>query len=577
MQRENVGFREALEILADKAGIAVEALQGVRPSGPASDRKALFETLAWAEKQFRECLENQPASGPGRAYFDKRQISAASRATFHLGYAPNERHWLAARGKAAGIAPDLLLAAGLVRKDDSGGLYDFFRGRVMFSIRDPRQRPIAFGGRILPQFATDNTGKYLNSAESPLFHKHREVYGLDLAGPEIVKASRTAVLVEGYTDVIMAHQHGVQNVVAALGTSVTADHVQQRSVLRRYADTIVLLLDGDAAGQKKAAGLVELFVTEDADLRIASLSGGLDPCDFLLERGADALREVIDGAVDAIEHRIRTAQEGVEIDRDTFAASKALESILAALSKAPLSRPGGISAAARLREQQVLVRLAREFHVEESALRARLAELRQAASPHRGRATAPPTAAVTEPTLPAPSAFDLAGDAYEMEVPAEVLAADHAGPQVARIEAADAEFLEILTQYPSLARRALESVELEWLSPGPARAIYLMYRRFVEAGQTPELALVMSELEDVRLKSLLAELDLRATEKQQRAAGSAEERLSEVVTAFQRNRQRSDYQVASTVLHAADAESSRKTAVFLQLLPQKRSSQTPDS
>lgn len=627
MQRENVGFREALEMLADKAGITIEARPGDSKAG--AERKALYDALAWAERQYRECLENQPASGPGRAYFDSRQIAAESRSRFRLGYAPNEWQWLTNRALAQGLAPELLQAAGLIgRKEDGGRWYDRFRGRVMFPIRDVRQRPIAFGGRILPQFADDKTGKYYNSPETVLFQKHREVYGLDLASGPIVEASRTAVLVEGYTDVIMAHQHGVKNVVAVLGTAVTAEHVRQRSVLRRYADTIVLLLDGDAAGQNRAADLVELFVAEDADLRIASLSGGLDPCDFLLERGADALRDLIAGAVDAIEHRIRTVQSGVELDRDTFAASRALESILDALAKAPQSRPGAVTAAARLREQQVLARLAREFHVEESALRARLAELRAAATRTRRKTEQPPPIALggspsagpskssgapspsspvhsaPKPSVPGPDAagipgassaaplvseFDLAGEADESvawDGEWRTESHDDAISQplesqepwtVAGLDAKDAEFLELLTQYPSLAGAAIGRVELELLAPGPARMIYLAYHQLIQQGQSAELGLVMSSLEDVRIKSLLAELDERGAAKQPRAMNTPEERLEELVIAFQRNRQQNDYRVHSAVFHSADADPTRKAELFLQVLTQKRSNEATQS
>ena len=199
-------------------------------------------------------------------------------------------------GRAAKqFPPGLLERAGLAipRDMDGGGHYDRFRGRVLFSIRDARSRPIAFGGRVLPQFADERTAKYINSPETPLFSKSRELYGLDAARDGIAREKQVVVL-EGYTDCLMAHQHGLTNMVAVLGTALGEAHLQ---VLRRFTDSIVLVLDGDDAGRRRTNEIIDallaLFVKNQIDLRILTLPEGLDPCDFIASQGSDAFRQLL--------------------------------------------------------------------------------------------------------------------------------------------------------------------------------------------------------------------------------------------------------------------------------------------
>src|SRR5208283_4916084 len=165
---------------------------------------------------------------------------------------------------------------GLVKKRDNGpGFYDTFRNRLIFPIRDESGRVIAFGGREMP--GSDSPPKYLNSPETPLFSKSRCVFGLDLARQSIVD-KRTAVIVEGYTDVVMAHQFGVQNVVSILGTAMTEHHL---TILRRLADRVVLLFDADAAGGVAVDRAVALFLSQPIELAVATLPQGVDPDEYL--------------------------------------------------------------------------------------------------------------------------------------------------------------------------------------------------------------------------------------------------------------------------------------------------------
>ena len=188
---------------------------------------------------------------------------------------------------------------------------------------------MAVGGRILPQLASDNAAKYVNSPETPLFSKSSMLYGLDSARDAIGR-SHTAVVMEGYTDTIVARQFGFENTVAVLGTALGERHIR---LLRRFADSITLVLDGDEAGQRRANEILGLFVAEQADLRIVTLPDGLDPADFLLQRGADAFRAFLDGAVDALEHKLNVMTARLGSRPAMHQINQALEEMLTTLAR----------------------------------------------------------------------------------------------------------------------------------------------------------------------------------------------------------------------------------------------------
>ena len=175
MKMEGMEFREALEALAERAGIdlAPRKLQG--PSDSQFDRKNLFAAMSWAEQQFHNCLLKSPVAETARRYLADRGVNEQSIDQFQLGFAPPEWDWLLKRASNTPWSPAVLERIGLVIRRDSGGYYDRFRGRLMFSIRDVRSRPIACGGRVLPEFAREGDAKYINSPETPLFNKSREL------------------------------------------------------------------------------------------------------------------------------------------------------------------------------------------------------------------------------------------------------------------------------------------------------------------------------------------------------------------------------------------------------------------
>ena len=195
----------------------------------------------------------------------------------------------------AKIPTRLLEQAGLIVPKEGGTFYDKFRNRLMFPIWDVTDRVIAFGGRTLG----NDPAKYMNSPATALFDKSNSLYGLNFARHSIV-SSGMAVVVEGYTDCMMPHQFGCENVVATLGTSLTAGHAR---LLRRYANKIVLIFDSDVAGTEAANRALEIFLAERIDIRIASVPQGKDPCDFVLAAGKEGFEEVISNAVDVMEYK----------------------------------------------------------------------------------------------------------------------------------------------------------------------------------------------------------------------------------------------------------------------------------
>nr|MCU0876132.1 toprim domain-containing protein [Pirellulaceae bacterium] len=325
--------------------------------------------------------------------------------------------------------------------------------RLVFPIRDVQGRTIAFGGRILPGAAGDNPAKYINSPETKLFSKSDNLYALDLAREPIAKmreGEKEIVVVEGYTDVIMAHQVGVDHVVAVLGTALGPRHIQ---LLRRFVDRVILVLDGDEAGQKRTNEILELFVAAQIDLRILTLPEELDPCEFLLERGAEPFLQMLGGAVDALEHKTRTATRGIDLMRETHQANQALEDILATIAKAPAQSAGGV-ADSRLREQQFLSRLARQFGLPEQELRSRVNELRRKQQGTPGGMSARPAAAAKPPAL----------------------------PKLRDLDSREIELLEILVVHPELAELALREIEVGQLKSECVRIIYRTIHGIHDAG-----------------------------------------------------------------------------------------------
>jgi len=475
MKMDGVSFPEALALLADQAGIQLTPQrQGAGDAAAgATDKRRLYQAVAWAEQQYRECLLRSAEAEPARRYLEKRGITAASIDEFHLGFAPNQWDWLQRRALSAGFNVKTLEAIGLVVPSSEGRKpYDRFRGRVLFSIRDVQGRPVGVGGRVLPETGSTSPAKYINSPETPLFAKSSLLYGLDVARDAIRKTGQ-AIVMEGYTDCIVAHQHGFPNAVAVLGTALGARHVQ---ILKRFAERIILVLDGDEAGQKRTNEVLELFVAENVDLRIVTLPDDLDPCDFLQARGAEPFRAALaEGAVDALEHAFRVMTRGIDMVRDVHAASGALERLLATVAKAPRLRPD-TTRDDRFREEKILQRLAASFRIPEQDVRERLTAVRREGQ----RRSAP-----SRPNQPAPAVSQPAS----------------------KIEPCDRELLEFLMRYPDRLDETRAVIEAGQVASPACRGIYQTCCRLAAEGVEPTFERLMLEYDDPAIKSLLVEAD----------------------------------------------------------------------
>jgi DNA primase len=256
-EHERIGFTEALELLARRAGITLEK----RADSPQKRQRALMlDGVRWAADLYQHCLLESPIAENARRYLGERRLAGETVRRFGLGFAPPSWDWLVQQANRAGVSLELLEHVGLVAsRQDGTGFYDRFRDRVLFPIRNPRGDTVGFGGRILPNstFALD-APKYYNSTDTELFSKSDQLYGIDLARQAGAKAGYLAV-VEGYTDVLMAHQHGVCQVVATMGTALNARHVQQ---LRRFAERVVLVFDADEGGHSGVDRALEVFASQ---------------------------------------------------------------------------------------------------------------------------------------------------------------------------------------------------------------------------------------------------------------------------------------------------------------------------
>lgn len=303
MEFERMEFVEAVEALARMAGVEVPR---ERSSVPEKDHTDLFAILAEAERFFRQALKQHPDAV---AYLKRRGLSGEVARDFGVGFAPDA--WDALRKALAHVPEALLLEVGLLTRNDGGRIYDRFRGRVMFPIRDTRGRVIGFGGRVL---GGDGGGpKYLNSPETPLFHKGRELYGLYEARRALRKLDRL-VVVEGYMDVVALAQAGIANAVATLGTAATPEHFQK---LYRYADEVVCCFDGDRAGRQAAWRALESALPvlgEGRQLKFMFLPEGEDPDTLVRARGKDAFLAMAAVAQPAIEYLFSQLAEGLDLD-----------------------------------------------------------------------------------------------------------------------------------------------------------------------------------------------------------------------------------------------------------------------
>ncbi|WP_169252418.1 DNA primase [Brevibacterium sp. 'Marine'] len=309
---EQLSFVEAVETLAGKAGMHLRYEDGKGPDREqASRRQRLLEMHEVAGHFFAQALESE-AGQIGREFLSGRGFPAESSREFGIGFAPKSWDALTTHLRRAGFTDEEILAGGLA-SEGGRGIYDRFRGRVIWPIKDMTARTIGFGARRL--YDDDKGPKYLNTPETALYHKNQVLYGLDLAKKSIAKTKRV-VVVEGYTDVMAAHLAGVDQAVATCGTAFGAEHVK---IIRRLlgddpTGQVIFTFDGDAAGQKAALKAFEFESLFSAQTFVAVEPDGLDPCDLRMRKGDAALRELIDGCKPLFEFVITTAISRFDLD-----------------------------------------------------------------------------------------------------------------------------------------------------------------------------------------------------------------------------------------------------------------------
>jgi DNA primase len=453
-EKDRVDFREARELLARRAGISLEKIE---ESPQNTGRAFMLDVMRWAEEQYQRCLQESPLADAARRYLAERRLAAETSRRFGLGYAPPSWEWLVEAAARARVSTEVLEKVGLIARRDQGGWYDRFRDRIMFPIRNTRAQTVGFGGRILPSSpSAADAPKYYNSADSPLFSKSEQLYGLDQARQPASSCGYLAV-VEGYTDVLMCHQHGICQVVATMGTALNARHVQH---LRRIVPRVVLVFDADPGGASGVDRALELFVSQDVELAIASLPQGLDPCELLVQQGPEPLRAALAGAVDALDFKLNQVLASPEA-QTLEGRRRAVEDVLGIVARAPeLTGQAG-----QIKRELILGRIAHRFGLREATLWERLQELRGKQRP-----------------APALVRRD------EAAVPQTLPAAPH-----------ERDLLQVLLASPDLVPAAAEVVQPEWLEhPGLRRLLEELYRLQAE-GRAADVERLRERIDNPRL------------------------------------------------------------------------------
>jgi len=331
MKHEQLSYAEALKYLAKKYNIEViEREETEEEKQRNNERESLFVVNDFAAKFFREqLLETEEGRSVGMAYFRERGIRPETIEKFGLGYSPEGKSVLTQAAVHAGFPLKRLVEVGLtIQHEEHQGGIDRFRGRVIFPVRNLSGRYVAFGGRIMGK--RDKTAKYLNSPESLIYSKSRELYGLYWAKSAIAKAGK-CYLVEGYTDVLSMHQSGIENVVSSSGTALTLDQIR---LIRRFTTDITVLYDGDQAGIKAALRGIDLLLEEGFRIKVVLLPEGEDPDSFARSHSSSELQSFLDEhETDFIHFKIDLFRE--EMARDPLRRAELITDIMGSIALIP--------------------------------------------------------------------------------------------------------------------------------------------------------------------------------------------------------------------------------------------------
>ena len=328
MEHEQMTYPEALRWLANKYHIEIHERElSNEEKEEESKRESMFIVNEWAAGYFKDQLRNTPDGvAIGMQYFRSRGIRDDIIEKFQLGYDPNDRYALANTARTKGYKDEFLLATGICYRNDHGDLIDRYAGRVIFPWIGVSGKVVGFGGRVLDSRTKGVNQKYVNSPESEIYHKDRELYGLYQAKKAIAKEDRV-FMVEGYTDVIAMHQCGIENVVANSGTALS---LHQIHILHRFTSNITLLYDGDAAGIHAALRGTDMLLSEGMNLKVLLLPDGDDPDSFARKHSAEDFRKYIEEhQTDFIEFKTDLLLRN---ERDPLKRSEAINSVVRSIS-----------------------------------------------------------------------------------------------------------------------------------------------------------------------------------------------------------------------------------------------------
>ena len=542
MRREGVEFFDALKILAQLANIEIQPSNYKKaPKGSAQDKQTLYEACKWVEQQFNRCLLETKNAQLARDYLEERGLDADIVDEFKLGFAPAAYNWLTDLARDTDFSNQVLEACGLITKNqNSSSWYERFRGRLIFPIRDVLNRPIAFGGRLVPGvFEPDKEppGKYINSPETRLFSKSETLYGLNLVKNELNR-TRELTVVEGYTDVIGAWQAGLRNVVAVLGTALNARHIK---LIKRYADRINLVLDGDTAGITRANQILDLFVAENVDLRILRLPNNADPFDYLRENGKAVFDTAVARAPDAFEHKLNTEIAGIDLLRDTQAANTALENILSMLAKVPNSLTSTPSAVL-LKHDQLLARISKTFVLERDQVRGRLAEIRRRQRPTRN--------------------FEPVDEVNQQPV-----------VDLNTLQDREVQLLQLLLIDNSILDEVVENISPDQFVNSPLRDLYIEIGEFFHNGDDVAYESLMMQIEDLGKKNLIAQLNDQAMAQQDKTETEIRTQLDLLLRAFATIQFKDGNRTAISELEQKQSDEEEEARKLEQLLQEARQRQ----
>jgi DNA primase len=461
---DRVSFMEAVTFLAERAAIDLPKQQG---HGEEDRLDPLFRAHDLATKYYHHMIR-QPEGSAALEYLRRRGLTDEVIDHEQLGYAPaGWTSFLEVAGRRH-FSPDVLSQSGLVSPSRRGqGHYDRFRQRIIFPISNLSGRVIAFGARAM---SDEDEPKYLNSPETPIYHKSRVLYGLSRSR-EPIRRSKTALVVEGYMDVLSLIQAGVENVVAASGTALTADHAQ---LLGRYADRVVLIFDGDAAGSNAAVRGIDILLKTDLDVRVVTLPDGQDPDSLVRESGKEALDKLVDTAPAALDVYLDHMVATMDVT-SVQGRRRAIEQLLPLLGDTTET----------VKQDLMLRRVSQRFGVGETALRQEVEQSiaqRAAADKRQHQRQRQPATGMVDSAPPIQQPLPPPTVAHRLE----------------------RQFAALLLQFPQYIGPTMQRLTVdEFTDPFVIRLVALLKDRFCNVDRI-EVSALVSELGDDPLGQLVA-------------------------------------------------------------------------